>query len=86
MSDNNIVADILRAVDAEGVPAGARPVHIESSTDGLPDGAMTVIEFDSGYLVGTMHPAVLTEGEQWALSALLAMRRSLAQLTEGYVA
>lgn len=82
MTDDNIVASILRAVDAEGVPAGARPVNIESSTDGLPDGAMTYIEFDTGHMVGTMHPTVLTEGEQWALAALLALRRSLAGLAE----
>jgi len=75
----NVVAALLQAVEGAGVPAAARPVSVESDPhDDLPDRAMTIIEFDSGHLVGTMHPAVLTEGERWALLALLHCRAAVS--------
>ena len=87
MSDCNILSAAMRAVDAQGVPRVARAVSIESAPhDDQPGRAMVVIEFDTGHLVGAEHHAVLTEAEQWALAALLAMRRVCAQLAEEYAA
>ena len=75
----SVVAALLQAVEGAGVPAAARPVSVESDPhDDLPDRAMTIIEFDTGDLVGLTHPAVLTEGERWALLALLHCRAAVS--------